>query len=584
MNTSVLVADSLLAVDVGEISTRAMLFDVVNGQYRFLAVGNAPTTAAAPYSDVGEGIRLAIDRLQEVTGRHLVGADDRIIMPSQADGSGVDTIAATLSAGPPIKVVAVGLLDDVSLESAQSLAATTYARVVANLSLNDGRKPEARVDTILRVRPDVIIVAGGTDGGASQSVLSLVESVGQACLVFPEGQRPDVLYAGNQSLVDNVKSSLDPVTSLHIAPNIRPTLEMEQLEPARLDMGEMFRSVRARQVPGVHELDIWASGQLCPTASAFGRVIHFLSKVYDPSKGVLGVDVGASATTVAAGFADDLLLGVFPQFGLGKDLPGLLKYRKLASIKRWLSVDISDDYIRDFVYNKSLYPASLPVTEEDLAIEQALVREVIRTAVAQIAKRYPKDISRARADLLPWFEPIVATGSALINAPSMAQCLLMLLDALQPSGVTTIVLDQNRLAAPLGAAANFNPVLVVQVLESSTFASLGTVISPVVNVRPGVPVLRLRMTHESGEETDLEIKHGTIRMLPLPQGQSANIRLQPLHRADVGMGGPGRGGTVRVVGGAFGVVVDCRGRPLSLPEDIGRRRELMMKWLRILGG
>jgi len=210
MNTSVLVADSLLAVDVGEISTRAMLFDVVNGQYRFLAVGNAPTTAAAPYSDVGEGIRLAIDRLQEVTGRHLVGADDRIIMPSQADGSGVDTIAATLSAGPPIKVVAVGLLDDVSLESAQSLAATTYARVVANLSLNDGRKPEARVDTILRVRPDVIIVAGGTDGGASQSVLSLVESVGQACLVFPEGQRPDVLYAGNQSLVCLLYTSPSP--------------------------------------------------------------------------------------------------------------------------------------------------------------------------------------------------------------------------------------------------------------------------------------------------------------------------------------------------------------------------------------
>ena len=584
MNTSLLEADSLLAVDVGEISTRAMLFDVVNGQYRFLAVGNAPTTAAAPYYDVGEGVRLALDRLQEVTGRHLIGADDRIIMPSQADGSGVDTTAATLSAGPPIKVVAVGLLDDVSLESAQNLAATTYARVVANLSLNDGRKPEVRVDTILRARPDVIIVAGGTDGGASQSVLRLVESVGQACLVFPEGHRPDVLFAGNQSLVDNVKSFLDPVTSLHIAPNIRPTLEVEQLEPARLDMGEMFRSVRARQVPGVHELDVWASGQLSSTASAFGRVIHFLSKVYDPSKGVLGVDVGASATTVAAAFDDNLLLGVFPQFGLGKDLPGLLKCRKLASIKRWLTVDISDDYIRDYVYNKSLYPASLPVTEDDLAIEQALVREVIRTAVTQIAKRFPKDIKRARTDLLPWFEPIVATGSALINAPSMAQCLLMLLDALQPSGVTTIVLDQNRLAAPLGAAADLNPVLVVQVLESSTFASLGTVISPVVNVRPGVPVLRLCMTDESGEETDLEIKHGTIRTLPLPQGQSAHIRLQPLHRADVGMGGPGRGGTVRVVGGALGVVIDGRGRPLRLPEDIGRRRELMRKWLWVLGG
>ena len=300
MNSSLLEADSLLAVDVGEISTRAMLFDVVNGQYRFLAVGNAKTTAAAPNFDIGEGVRLAIDRLQEVTGRHLIGADDLIIMPSQADGSGVDTIAATVSTGPPIKVVAVGLLDDVSLESAQNLAATTYARVVAKLCLNDGRKPEARVDTILRARPDVIIVAGGTDGGASQSVLSLVESVGQACHVFHEGECPDVLFAGNQSLVENIKPSLDLMTSISIAPNIRPTLEVEQLEPARLEMGKVFRSVRSRQIPGIHELDIWASGRLGPTASAFGRIIHFLSKVFDPSKGVLGVDVGASAVKVAA--------------------------------------------------------------------------------------------------------------------------------------------------------------------------------------------------------------------------------------------------------------------------------------------
>jgi hypothetical protein len=583
MKSSHLDAKTMLAVDIGEISTRAMLFDVVNGLYRFLAVGTATTTAAAPYYDIGQGVRLALDRLQEVTGRTLVGADELIIMPVQADGSGVDTIAATLSVGPPIKVVAVGLLDDVSLESAQNLAASTYASVVESVSLNDRRKPEERVDTILRARPDVIIIAGGTDGGASQSVLRLVESVSQACLVLPEGERPDVLFAGNQSLTDSVKSSLGPVTSLHIAANIRPTLEVERLGPARFKVGQIFRNIRAKQIPGIHELDIWADGQLAPTATAFGRVIRFLSKVYDPAKGVLGLDVGASATTIAAGFADDLILGVYPQFGLGKDLPDLLKYSRLKNIKRWLSVEISDDYVRDYIYNKSLYPVSLPVTGDDLAIEQALVREIIRAAVSKTIRHYPKEGCRARADVLPWFEPIVAGGSVLTNAPTVAQCLLMLLDALQPCGVTTLVLDRNRLAAPLGAAAGINPVLVVQVLESSTFASLGSVIAPVANVRPGIPVLRIHMTYESGKETDLEIKHGNIELIPLPQGQSANIRLRPLHRTDVGMGGPGRGGTVRVVGGALGVIVDARGRPLSLPKDIGQRRELMKKWQRALG-
>jgi hypothetical protein len=98
-----------------------------------------------------------------------------------------------------------------------------------------------------------------------------------------------------------------------------------------------------------------------------------------------------------------------------------------------------------------------------------------------------------------------------------------------------------------------------------------------------MPVLRLHMTYESGKEMDFEINHGTIELIPLPQGQSANIRLRPLHRTDVGMGGPGRGGTVRVVGGALGVIVDARGRPLNLPKDIGQRRESMKKWQWALG-
>jgi hypothetical protein len=583
-NPALIETDSLLAVDVGTITTRAMLFDVVDGQYRFLAVGTAPTTAAAPYNDIGEGIRIAVDRLQDVTGRSLISVDERLIMPSQADGSGIDTFAATLSAGPPIKIVAVGLLDEVSLESARHLAASTYARIVANISINDRKKTDERIDAILQARPDVIVVAGGTDGGATQSLLQLIETVVQACLIFPESQRPEVLYAGNQSLVGHIESALENVTTLHLAANVRPTLELEQLGPARAELDKMVRNARINNVPGVQELDMWASGRLCSTASAFGRVIHFLSKIYDPAKGVLGVDVGASSTTVAAAFADDVIVGVYPEFGLGQGLPELLHQISIADIKRWFIVNVSDDYVQDYIYNKAIYPASLPVSKDELMIEQALVREVVRHAVAQVTKQYPQTAKRIRPDLLPWFEPIVVTGSAFTNAPSLGHCLLMLLDALQPSGVTTLVLDHNRLAAPLGAAANLNPVLVVQILETSTFTSLGTVISPIAAVRPGVPILRLRIIYDSGEETDVEVKQGTIEMLPLPQGQSANLQLRPLHRADVGMGGPGRGGTVRVVGGALGVVIDGRGRPLYLPDDISRRRELMRKWLWTLGG
>jgi hypothetical protein len=168
MTTSLIDADSLLAIDVGATTTRVALFDVVEGRYRFVATGTAPTTVDAPFNDISEGVRMALDHLQSITGRTLVGPDELLIVPTSGDGSGVDTISATLSVGTPLRIVAVGLLEDVSLESARNLATTTYARVVENISLNDRRKPEARIDAILRLRPDLILAAGGTQNGASQ--------------------------------------------------------------------------------------------------------------------------------------------------------------------------------------------------------------------------------------------------------------------------------------------------------------------------------------------------------------------------------------------------------------------------------
>lgn len=584
MTTSLIDADSLLVIDVGSITTRAMLFDVVEGRYRFLAVGTATTTAGAPFHDIGEGVRRSIDKLQTITGRSLVGPDENLIMPGLDDGSGVDTFAATISAGAPLKMVAVGLLENVSLESARRLASTTYVGQLESISLNDRRKPEARIDAIIRSRPDVIVVAGGTEGGASQSVLKLLESVGLACYLLPDGQRPEILYAGNQDLQDEVQESMKDFTELHFAPNVRPTLEVEQLDAAQTQIGDIFCRVRSRQISGVRELREWSSGGLMPTSSAFGRLIRFLSKAYASTKGVLGVDIGASATTVAAGFAGDLILGVHPQFGLGSSLVDLLNYVRLPEITRWLTQSVPDSYILEYIANKSIYPASIPATLEDLAIEQALARQLLNSAVKQTFQGTPHQMASSGTGLLPWLEPIVATGSVLSHAPSLAQSMLMLLDGLQPTGVTTIVLDQNHLSSALGAAAAINPILSVQVLDSNTFLYLGTVISPVGSARPGTPILTVKMTYDDGHETRVDVKQGSLEVLPLPIGQTARVHLQPLHRFDVGMGAPGRSGKLNVHGGALGLVIDARGRPLVLPDDAERRYELFKKWLWTLGG
>ena len=584
MATSLVDADSLLVIDAGSVSTRAILFDVVDGRYRFVAAGIVPSTAGAPYCNISEGVRMAIDRLQNVTGRIMVGADEKLITPTASDGSGVDKFAACISAGNPLKVVAVGLLEDVSLESARHLATTTYARVMQTISLNDRRRADARINTIIRLSPDLIIVAGGTENGASQSVLKLLEPVGLASYLLPEDRRPDVLYVGNQALQEDVHSSLEGLTNLYFAPNIRPTLEAEQLDAAQSQLAGIFARIRSRQISGVDELNNWTNGAMISTAAAYGRLIRFLSKTHTTRKGVLGIDVGASATTIAAAFNGELALNVYTQLGLGRGLAELLDHLPVNEITRWLSVDVSDEYVREYALNKSIYPASLPATEEDMAIEQALARQVMYVASRTAAKSFSGNIVSLGDGLLPWVEPIVATGSVLNKAPNLAQAVLMLLDGLQPTGVTTLVLDQNHIASALGAAAAVSPVLAVQILDSNSFLHLATVISPLGKSPPGTPILRLKITYESGHESSLEVKQGSIGVLPLPYGQVGRIQLQPLHRYDVGMGAPGRGGALRVTGGTFGVIIDARGRPIILPEDRNTRREQMKNWLLSLGG
>jgi len=581
MVTSSIVSDSLLAVDIGTIKTRALLFDVIDGRYRFVAAGSADTTVGLPFFDAGEGVRQALTDLSDVTGQIFLGTDGNLITPCQPNNSGVDAFTLTMSAGPPLKVILVGLVEEVSVESARHLAETTYSKVISTLYLNDRRKQEARIDTILKNRPDIIIIAGGIEGGASPSLKKLIEAVRLASFLLPIGNRPQILFAGNQQLKDEVDESLGSFGGLYQAPNIRPTWGMETLAPAQKQLFKIFREVRYKQGNSIKELDSWSSGRMMPTSAGFERVIRVLSKIYDPAKGVLGVDIGASSSTIVTAFKGRSSLGVYPELGIGVNAPGILQLSKVEDISRWLSEDISPDNVRDYLYNKVAYPASLPTSIEDMAIEQAIVRQTLQILLKKISPGYPKNVARSGSGILPWFEPIMVTGSVLTQAPSVGQSMLMLLDGLQPAGVTTVLLDQNNLVSALGAAAELNPILAVQVLGSNTVLNLGAVISPVGKAKPGTTILRIKITYTDGRESEMEVKYGSLGMINLPMREAAKLRLQPLHRFDVGMG-PGRGGRLQVVGGALGVVIDARGRPLIQSEDPAQRREKMRNWLNSL--
>jgi hypothetical protein len=581
MASSPLTADSLLTVDIGSVETRALLFDIIEGRYRFVATGSASTTLGYPFYDPGEGVSKAINHLTKITGRKFLDKNENLIIPTRLDNSGIDSFTVTMSAGPPLKVIAVGLVQEVSVQSACHLAESIYSRILSILSLDDRRNQETRIDTILKHRPDLIIIAGGIEGGASHSIRKMLEAVELACSLMPRNQRPQIIYAGNKDMQNYVRETLSSYAGLHMAPNIRPSWEIESLGPAQMKMVEVFRRFRTEKNISLRELDNWSKSKMQPTSLAFGRIIKGLSKIYDSSKGVLGVDIGAASSTIVSAFNGKSTIGVYPHFGMDGTIPEVLRQSKGSEIARWTPTDIPVNDILDYIYNKVAYPHNLPVTPEDLAIEQAITRQTLRTLVKRISYSFPSKDSQFRSGIIPWFEPILVAGS-VITKTVPDQCMMIILDGLQPTGITTILIDQNNLVSALGSSVEINPTLAVQVLGSNTVLNLGTVVAPIGSARIGTSILQGQISYTDGRESLFDVKFGTIHVIPLSLGEKATLKLQPLHRFDVGMG-VGRGGTVQVTGSKLGIVFDARGRPLSFYNEPARWRSQYNQWLRILG-
>jgi len=475
----------------------------------------------------------------------------------------------TFSAGPELRVVTAGLLPDVSLESAKNLIQTTYGQVVEAIGLSDRRRADARLDAIIQANPDLVIIAGGTEAGASRSVLKLAELVAMACRVLPQNLRPQVLYAGNSSLAKKIKTGLEKFTKVHTAANVRPEIDMENLGEAEMMLTQVVTELRGQQIGGFAQLKQLCAATPLPSAHAFGRVIRFFSRLYDPSRGVLGVDIGAEYTALAAAQHGQLAVEVMSR-GMGRSILSMDTEEDLREILRFVPFPLSVDDLRDYLHQKSLFPAAIPADEKSLGIEQAVARVILRAGMRTLRTRWS---GRWMA-----FEPILATGGVLARVADPAQSLLMLLDGLQPMGVTTLVIDPHGLAASLGAVAEVNTMLPVQVMEKGAFQVLGTVICPASRAKPGTKIMNVRLEMESGEETRLQVKQGSLVQLPLQNGQTARLHIDNLRSAELGVPGQRVPSSYKVVGGLCGAVIDARGRPLQIPEDESKRIELLKKW------
>ena len=593
---------SILATDCGSTTTKAILIEYINDEYRLSFRGEAPTTVEAPFEDVTRGVLNATMEVEELSGRKLIDGEN-IITP-QRDNSGVDIYISTSSAGGGLQMMVAGVVKSMTGESAERAALGAGSIVMDVLASNDGRKPHEKITRIRQLRPDMILLSGGIDGGTTKHVVELAEILAAANPQPRLGQnyKLPVIYAGNKKATSDIKKTLGDLTDLDITENIRPVLEQENLKPSRDKIHDLFMEHVMQQAPGYKKLMSWTDAPIMPTPGAVGALIEMVAEKENIS--VVGVDIGGATTDIFSVFQKQFNRTVSANLGMSYSICNVLAEAGLENVLRWVPFDIDEKELTNRIGNKMIRPTTVPQSLEELVIEQAIAREALRLSFIQhkefavnlkgvqkertISDAFEQSDSGQSLVNMMELDLIVGSGGVLSHAPRRQQSAKMLIDSFLPEGITALAVDSIFMMPQLGVMANIEKkdlaeqarIAALEVFDKDCLIRLGTCIAPVGSVESKKDVLKAELEFSSGEKKEINLDGGDLVLVEADY-QEISITLTPAKGIDVGAG---VNETIKttVYGGQVGIIFDCRGRPLSLSKEPNKRISELNNWSKAL--
>jgi len=583
----------IIATDVGSTTTKARFFHKKDGEWRFLVAGEAPTTVEAPYEDVTLGVQNAVREVEELTGHKLLAPGGGMIIPFDGE-KGVDLYCTTSSAGGGLQMMVAGLIKSMTAESANRAALGAGAIVMDVIARDDGRQNYQKIQRIRSLRPDMILMAGGTDGGASQHVMEIVELI-KAAEPKPRlgvAYELPIVYAGNKTLRPQIQELMSEGFALEIVDNIRPVLEQENTEPARRAVHELFMEHVMSHAPGYTRLMKWTDIDIMPTPAGEGMAMQLIANTFNQN--VLGVGLGGATTNVYSIVEGRFVRSVSANLGMSYSVTNVMKEAGLENIMRWIPFTLDTEEVASRLMNKMIRPTTIPQTLEDLIVEHSVAREALRLGLKHhrtIATRLKGiQIERTISDM---FEQAVAdsyvemmnidicagTGGLLSHAPRRIQSMLILTDAWQTEGVTRMMQDSVFMMPHLGVVSTVYRDAAWSIFDKDCLVRLGTSIAASGQAKFGQSVMDLTIEMPNGTVLEEKMNLGDLKLIPLTAEQEAKVHVEPANQYDVGAG-PGQELDAVVQGGIAGLLLDARGRPLYFPSDDQKRKEILLKWFK----
>ncbi len=259
-----------LLIDFGSTNTKLTVVDIENKTL----IGTAKATTTIE-EDINIGYNKALNQLFQKHGEMTF----------------TKTIACSSAAGG-LKMAAIGLVEELTVEAAKRVCFGAGGKVDIVLS---HFITHADVQEIIDKKIDIVLLAGGTDGGNSQVVLYNAKMLGEGKVTCP------IIYAGNKSCQDEIREIFDKYQlNGYICSNVMPRLNVLNIDPARDIIRKIFME-NIIYAKGIKKIQAQIENIILPTPHAVLMGAEILSKGYMHEEGygdIIILDIGGATTDV----------------------------------------------------------------------------------------------------------------------------------------------------------------------------------------------------------------------------------------------------------------------------------------------
>ncbi len=489
----------IVVSDIGSTTTKGLLLADDSDSCRVLAIANSPTTVEKPLEDVRIGLYNSIRSLEVKAKVDLLktgSVSDSFTFRENT------SYLTTSSAGGGLQILVVGLSLNESASSAQRAAFGAGGVILETLAINDNRTAVEQIGLIDLLRPDIILFSGGVEGGAYASVIRMGEilKVSNPHPKFGVETKIPLIYAGNSEAREFIKTVFGGKFDLHFVDNIRPTMKEENLSPARNEIHRIFMENVMEQAPGYSHLKELVSDSIIPTPTGVLKSLETFSRKI--SRNVIAFDIGGATTDIFSNIFERYYRTVSANYGMSYSIANVMADSGFPNIRRWLPNSLSDNYIRNYICNKMLYPTYIPENKLQQSIEHAAAKEAVRmsaqhhlsmnfriqsighldrikdkTCKFHEAMYYEKSRTSKRF-FLKDFDVILAAGGIVTGTTDIRKIVVMISDSMNIHGLTEVWSDKHFLSPHLGKLSEVYPEAAQEILFKTGYKKLGILVKP----------------------------------------------------------------------------------------------------------